>query len=418
MKIVVVSENVSKSMSGEALLAFQFIRFMQKRDLDVELVCHERVREDLKTFWPDPTLKNVHFVKESRLQTLIWKTTGWLPYRVRDLIVNQVLHIITQIRARQVVRDLVRDKGVDVVFEPAPITPKGISCMYDVGAPVVIGPMCGGLEFPPAFRFMDSWFSRVAVRWGRVGSHFLHRIFPGKLQADALIVANGCTQKALPRGFRGKVYRVVESGVDLSQWDESPTRRESVNGTRFIYTGRFVDWKGIEYLVDAFALVAAQTDATLELVGDGELMPAIRSTVAKHCLQDRVRIHGWIKHDALPKLMGECDCMVMPSLRECGGTAMLEAMAIGMPLIGTAWAGPKNYINSTCGLLVEPSSPKAFVDGLAAAMIQMARSPQQRWDMGRAAQERVRQDFFDWDAKTERIIEILQEVVDRRMREN
>ncbi|QDT08778.1 glycosyltransferase family 4 protein [Planctomycetes bacterium K23_9] len=411
MKIAVVAENVSKSMSGESLLAYQFIRFMKRRGIEVDLVCHERVRKELDEFWDAEDLGGVNYVTESGLQRLVWKLSQWLPFRVRDLIINQLLHLMTQIRARRVVKQLVADKDIDLVFEPSPITPRGISCMYDVGAPVVIGPMCGGLDFPPGFRFLDSKFSRAMVHVGRWGSDVLHRIFPGKLNADALIVANCCTQKALPKGFKGKVHRVVESGVDLSAWDEPVERHDPKSPTRFLFLGRFVDWKGVEYLVEAFVKVAQQTDAILELVGDGESMDNVRETIAKHKLHDRVNLHGWIQRSELPDLMRRCDCLMMPSLRECGGTAMLEAMAVGLPLVGTKWAGPKNYIDPAIGLLVEPTSPAIFVEGLANAMIQMAQFPEMRCQMGNAAREHVRKHYFDWESKTQRIIEIFDETL-------
>lgn len=411
MKVAVVAENVSRSMSGEALLAFQFIQFMERRGVEVVLVCHQRVRDELVSLWPDSKLSNVRFVEESFLQRWLWALGSWLPFRIRDLVINQLLHLMTQMRARKIVAGLVHDRDIDVVFEPSPIAPKGVSCMYDVGAPVVIGPMCGGLDFPPAFRFMDSKLSRLMVGCGRMGSSFLHRIFPGKIRANALIVANCCTKKALPKGCRGKIYRVVESGVDLSCWDEPKNKKEPSSPTRFIFVGRLVDWKGVDFLVQAFTKVAQQSDAVLELVGDGELMPQVRQIVNDLGLQNRIRIHGWIDRAKLPELMRACDCLVAPSLRECGGIAMLEAMAIGLPLIGTKWAGPKDYISETCGILVDPESPEAFVEGLAQAMIRLDASPSLRDQMGEAARVHVRKNYFDWESKTDRIIEILQEVV-------
>ena len=414
MKVCVVAENVSKKMSGEALLAYQFVRFMHQRDVRVELVCHERVRGELESSWTEQDMRHVHFVPESRLQSLLWKFGSILPFRIRDLIVTQLIHLLTQLRARRVVRDLVGQRRVDVVFQPAPISPKSVSCLFGVGAPVVIGPMCGGLEFPPAFRFLDSWFSRLTVRFARIGSNLLHRLFPGKLRADALIVANCCTHKALPHGYRGKVHRVVESGVDLRFWNDAQADRpeeDAMASCRFLYLGRFVDWKGIGYLVRAFESASRQAPMQLDLVGDGELMSQIRADIDRLKLGDRVQLHGWIGRDQLPELLRASDCLVMPSLRECGGTAMLEAMAMGLPLIGTNWAGPKSYIDQACGILVEPSSPDEFVAGLSQAMVRLANDPQLRREMGQASRRRVKHECFSWEKKTDRVLAILTETM-------
>ncbi len=52
---------------------------------------------------------------------------------------------------RKIVRDLVAEHGVDVVHEPIPVSPRQPSLMCEVGARVVIGPMNGGMNYPPAF---------------------------------------------------------------------------------------------------------------------------------------------------------------------------------------------------------------------------------------------------------------------------
>jgi glycosyltransferase involved in cell wall biosynthesis len=100
--------------------------------------------------------------------------------------------------------------------------------------------------------------------------------------------------------------------------------------------------------------------------------------------------------------------MVLPSLLECGGAVVLEAMAMGLPVIATNWGGPADYLDSTCGFLIDPTSKEAFVNGLTDAMIKLSLSPELRLSMGRAGLERV-QKYFDWDRKVDRILEIYQE---------
>jgi glycosyltransferase involved in cell wall biosynthesis len=104
--------------------------------------------------------------------------------------------------------------------------------------------------------------------------------------------------------------------------------------------------------------------------------------------------------------------LVLPSLMECGGAVVLEAMAMGLPVIATAWGGPVDYIDDTCGILVEPGSRQAFVDNFAHALEQLARSPQARVEMGRAARARV-VEHFDWEVKVDRVLALYRSVVAR-----
>ena len=63
--------------------------------------------------------------------------------------------LTTQQRQRKVVRRLVEKLGIDVVHQPTPISPRAPSLLVNVSAPLVIGPMNGGMEYPPGFRFLQ-----------------------------------------------------------------------------------------------------------------------------------------------------------------------------------------------------------------------------------------------------------------------
>jgi glycosyltransferase involved in cell wall biosynthesis len=111
------------------------------------------------------------------------------------------------------------------------------------------------------------------------------------------------------------------------------------------------------------------------------------------------------------RIIRETDVFVMPSLRECGGTAILEAMALGKPVIAIKWGGPADYVNANCGVLVDPDSREGFIDGLAKAIVQLARAPELRRKLGEGGKVRVRSDNLDWNSKVDRVLSILTDVV-------
>jgi glycosyltransferase involved in cell wall biosynthesis len=107
-------------------------------------------------------------------------------------------------------------------------------------------------------------------------------------------------------------------------------------------------------------------------------------------------------------------------LYECGGAVVLEGMAVGLPVIATNWGGPADYLNESCGILVDPATRESFIEGLANAMIKLAKDPELRLSMGRAARLRVEREF-DWQRKVDKTLEIYEEAVRRtkpRMDEN
>lgn len=415
MRVLINAENASMRMSGETSIPLYYFNRLRERHIDVWMVCHSRVRQELRELFPnDEDFQKIQFVEDSWLQAALYRLGHLFPHRIDDLIIGQLIHILTQMKARSIAKQMIQEFSLDLVFEPAPIAPKAVSFMYDMGVPVVLGPLCGGLTLPPAFRYMDSRFTRWSIHSGRLLSLVLHRLIPGKLKADVLLVGNQRTAKVLPTGYQGQVHEVVESGVDLALW-QPIDYAELAPGqpVRFVFFGRFVDWKGLQFLVKAFKPVAERTNSVLELIGDGELFEATKEQVASLNLQDRVNFHGRLPLATAAELIRNCHVYMAPALRECGGCALLEAMAMGLPVIAANWAGPGEYVQPTCGVLVDPTSEKEFVDGLSNAMIKLAESPELRKQMGQASQQRVRSNYFDWDSKVDRVVEIFKDVVAR-----
>ena len=416
LRVLIVSENISMRMGGESSLPFYYAKLFHARGAEVWLACHERVEAEVRESFPELG-DRLRFVADTTAQKVAFKYSAPLPLRLRDLLVGHGIHFSTQVRVRQLALELARQGKIDVVLEPAPITPKGLSFMFRLGVPVVIGPLCGGMNFPPAFAYMDSATTRGSITLARYASQLANRLVPGKLEADLLLVANRGTEQALPAGVRGRVIRLFESGVDLDIWKPAPMTepRSGPSDVRFAFAGRFVDWKGVQFMVPALAkAVARRPGCSLDLVGGGELEPEIRATVAREGLESVVRMHGWLDRPDAARIVREADVFVMPSLRECGGTAILEAMAMGKPVITTNWGGPADYVDASCGLLVDPSSREAFIDGMADAMVRLVSSPDLRRALGEGGLRRVHQDHLAWDAKADRMLELLHEVVAAR----
>lgn len=420
LRVLLVAENITARWSGETLVPWYYLRDLSAAGCTVHAICHARVRDDLRADLPADAFARIAFVEDSATQRLLFSIGRRLPYRIGDLIFDQLIHVVTQWQMRGQVRRLVGENGIDVVFQPAPIAPKALSFLSRVGAPVVIGPMSGGMDLPPAFRFMEGPVVRAAIRCGRMGAALLHQAVPAKRRAAALIVANERTRAALPPRVRSAIHVMVESGVDLHRWEPRHYGAAPRDGpVRFVFCGRFVDWKGIGYLVDAFAaLLATGVAARLDLVGDGELFDSIAARVDAAGIGDAVTLHGRLSLDGYADLLRRSDVYVTPSLRECGGMAMLEAMALSLPVVGVQWGGAAQYTDAASALLVPPTSPAALVAGLSDAMRRLAESYSLRRAMGEAARRRVVEADMDWRARAERIATILRNVVaaERRVR--
>ncbi len=166
MRFLVVADNWSMKMGGESSFPMTYTRLFEERGATVWMVVHARVRSELLAAFPE-SVERMRFIEDSPAMLRLGRLGRFFPSRLREMIINMFISMLTQRRARQLVREVIREYGIEVVFQPTPISPRSVSYMYDLGVPVVIGPMCGGMNFPPAFRDLDSWFTRVSMALGR-----------------------------------------------------------------------------------------------------------------------------------------------------------------------------------------------------------------------------------------------------------
>jgi glycosyltransferase involved in cell wall biosynthesis len=408
MKVLLVADNASKNFSGESALPLYYFDLFIARGLEVMMLCHSRCRDELRQrYINDDIYSNIFFIEDTKLQKTLFYIGKYLPFIIRDRIIGQIIYTLTQLSQKSISRSLVKRFSLQIVFQPVPISPVTPSAIYDCGVPVVIGPMCGGMEFPPAFSYLESKFEKISSKLARILAGYLNLIIPGKKKAQVLLVSNERTASVLPKGYLGKLYYVIESGVDLKLFKPRTEYAPMANQVvRVVYMARFVDQKGIPYLVEAFSRASSEANIVLELIGNGELFEETQAQVKRLGIEDKVNFHGWMQIDKADDLIRKCDIYMVPAIRDCGGCAQLEAMAIGLPVIAANWAGPGQYTDESSGILVDVDTVEGFIDGLAHAIVKLANSPELRVQLGQGAKQRVRSDYLDWDSKVDRVIEI------------
>lgn len=421
--VVLVAEHASARFGGEAALPLHYFRVLHQRGWPVWLVCHARVREELQQLFPDAQ-DRIRFVEDTALHRLMWRLGARLPARLSYITTGYVARLSSQRAQKRLVAGLIRaHPEIAVVHQAMPVSPKEPSLMHGLGVPVIMGPLNGGMDYPPGFRAAGQpWVARLAAL-GRAGSQLLNRWMPGKLEAAIVLVANERTRAALPKGLRGEVQVLPENGVDLGLWREPDATAVAAppgQPAHFIFMGRLVDWKAVDLLLLAFDRARLRAPMRLTVLGDGPEGPSLRALAERiGCLSDGVTpvagsvdFAGWQTQAACAQRLRDCDALVLPSLWECGGAVVLEAMACAKPVIATAWGGPLDYLDDACGILVPPQGREALIEGLAAAMARLATDPTLRLRMGRCGRQRIEAEF-DWDRKVDQVVALYARVADR-----
>lgn len=236
----------------------------------------------------------------------------------------------------------------------------------------------------------------VAAR--RVDFHLKHHAFSRwkYRHVDVFIAASDAIREILLRdGIPPSRIEVVHDGVNLTRIDKEP--RVDAHAAFWLPAGTplvgnvaaLAPHKGQRYLIAAAVDVVRRVpDARFLILGDGELRPALERQARDLGLERHVLLAGF-RDDALG-LMKSFDIVVMSSITEGLGSAVLEAMACGKPVVATLAGGlPEAVVHEQTGLLVPPRDSAA----LAAAILKLLEQPAVRDDLGRAGRARVERQF-------------------------
>ena len=191
---------------------------------------------------------------------------------------------------------------------------------------------------------------------------------------------------------------VIAPGVDTGRFATADVGR-----TRSIaFVGRIERssrWKGLQVLIDAVPAIARQVpDVVLDVIGGGDDLPAMKARADELGVGARVRWHGFVAHDDLPAVLQRAGVTVLPSLTEAEsfGMALVEAMAAGCPVVGSAVGGiPYVIDDGVNGVLVPPGESAALAAAVSGVLTDPARAAR-LGAAGRCAAETV------WDVSHQR----------------
>jgi colanic acid/amylovoran biosynthesis glycosyltransferase len=209
-----------------------------------------------------------------------------------------------------------------------------------------------------------------------------------------------CEGPAMARQLRGigcpdgKV-RIVKIGLDLEQFDFRPRFPGARRPLVFVQTARFVDKKGVDLSIRAFAAAREQMgDSELWLVGDGDTRADLERLAAKLGVSGKVRFLGMLPHDEYREALRRADVGIQPSRTAADGdteggapTVLLEMQATGVPVVSTRHADIPEVVAAG-----EALADEGDVEGIARAMVRVARLEADEWNdrcrAGRALVER------------------------------
>jgi glycogen(starch) synthase len=221
---------------------------------------------------------------------------------------------------------------------------------------------------------LQTGYSRVRYRWLKkllIGS------VPFPRYTSMIAVSNAVKEEHVKLGCDAERIEVIYNGIDDSFFTTPLSKEEQKQPghTRLIYVGRLCSAKGVLVLLKALDILVNEQkhiQFSLDIFGadDEEYTKKLYSFVQAKRLEKVVAFHGKVPQGELIQQYDQADIVIIPSIwKEPCSAVIVEAMARGVPLIGTNIGGTSEIVrNGIDGLLVEPGDEHA----LAATILQLA----------------------------------------------
>jgi len=292
----------------------------------------------------------------------------------------------------------------------SPVVPSPFAFFLRKGPiPFVIGPLNGGLPWPPGFSQLEDqkeWISGLR-------SLYRHLPFARSTYRDATAIIAASSQTFSEfAAQRDKVFFVPEPGIDRSLCFGDTRKSEPGTKCELLFVGGLVPRKACNLALRAAAPFLRDDLARFTVVGDGPERSRLEELVKSLGIEKAVTFCGWLGHAEVLKRMRSADVFVFPTLRDNGAGVVFEALATGAVPVVVDFGGPGDIVIPEVGYKVPLTNESDIVAQLEKALAKLVND--------RAFLESMRQrgmsyakDYLTWDAKAQRTTQVLDWAVSR-----
>ncbi|MEI8208467.1 MAG: glycosyltransferase family 4 protein [Methylococcales bacterium] len=309
-------------------------------------------------------------------------------------------------KARQLIKS---GQDWDVVHQVTPVTPMAATRLYQLGRPLILGPWNGAMAspttFPEIMKAESKWLYPLR-NFGRV----IDFLIGSTRNASLILTATRSTLAGISAGYRSKCRFLLENGVDLDlfNYEEWPPVPSDSNPLQIVFVGRLLPFKGVSMLLEA--LKALDFPVQLTIVGEGPERIHLERMTAENGMSEKVKFTGNLPLKAVGKIMQQAHVFCLPSVRESGGAVLLEAMAVGRPVIAIDFGGPAEIVDEGVGVKLPATGKADVVQGLIKQFESVRQQPEVWKIRGQEGRQRV-ENNYSWDAKIGRVIEYYRELL-------
>lgn len=339
------------------------------------------------------------------------------PLRLGWTVGSAMQYLLWLWDASEVILRLDRASPFDSLHHASYGTLLGGTFLWRLDRPLIFGPVGGGQTTPPAFRglFGRRWRDE-ALRSLVVKSlwRLLWHARRATRCATVVLVSNEETAALAHRMGARRVQLVQDVAVPDTMVPSSLPNRAAHTGFNLLWLGRIMPRKAAELAVLAVGILPADSDVTLTIVGRGandEMEEDFRRWLSCHARKGRVTALGAVPFEAVSQAYLAADAFIFTSVRDSVGVQILEAMALGLPVICLDHQGARSLVPDEGGVKVAVSDIPGTVRDLAKAIQALEGDPEGRRAMGRVNFERALE--TTWEKKADVLLGLMEQLPSR-----
>jgi glycosyltransferase involved in cell wall biosynthesis len=268
-----------------------------------------------------------------------------------------------------------------------------------LGIPSIWGPLAGGESIPLGFesylpstarseKFRD-FLNRLTLR--------LPSIRESLDQADVLLVSNSTNVTFFGKRYQSKCVIVPANAVRDDELGNLPPPAPHRDEKVLLHVGNCVERRGMPLVFEALKDFPAE-ELRLIIAGAGPALKTWQELAAQICPALQVEFLGRIPRVQVTELYDQTDVFLFPSLRDSGGSGLLEAMTRAIPVICLDHGGPAEMLDEGAGIRIPVTNPGKTVVALRDSIKGLLYHPEMASEIGRRGRERAIH-RFTWDGK-------------------
>jgi glycosyltransferase involved in cell wall biosynthesis len=321
---------------------------------------------------------------------------------------NYFFYLAFEWRAWQQTRARILAGDFDVVLRLLPVSavlPSPFAFFLRRGPiPFVIGPINGGLPWPPGFSQADKqkeWISNLRRIY-----RFLPFARSTYRDAAAIIAGSSQTYNEFAT-YREKLFFVPgENGINPSLYSDGLRAAKRNGKLQLIFVGGLFPVKAIDLALRGAAPLLQMGQVQFTIVGDGPERANLEQLTRSLGIEEVVSFCGWIDHREVIQRLAVADVLVFPSVRDFGGGVVFEALAMGAVPVVADFGGPGDIVHEDVGFKVSLTNEDDVVLQIEKALTELARDPDL---VNRLRQQGMRyaRQRLSWDGKAQMVSDVL-----------